>query len=194
MKNIAIIPALALLLQGCIPTTPPTTEWLEGSWVPEGTECASDGGIVFLDGKFESFNSDGTWQLNGNALNLTVVTEYDENQNPITPKEDKVTWTIESFDQNTYTATIKDLEVKWNRCQKGDELVKPTQQKIVWEWTQGYSMQQGAFVMTDKCKAMSQNIQQYLDDGWKIISTVPFERYVTGGTCQGRDVVLEKSS
>lgn len=74
--------------------------------------------------------------------------------------------------------------------------------KLMWEWTSGYtfSRQYVWGFLTDNSAQVSQacGLQQpttvaYEESrGWKIASSNPADKNVEGGTCKGRDIMLER--
>lgn len=185
----AFIPALALILQGCNQGPYPTEQWLQGSWVPIEDGCESDVGIFFYDkGVVQTFDTDGIWNLNKDKLNITTTKVTNEDG---TERNSNKQTVIELSDvsSHSFTGTYEDASViRFKRCQTAEEMTKKNVvQKIIWEWSGGYT--NSAFI---QCEKITDNLKDYLNTGWKIVSTAPYERYVNGGTCQGRDIVLER--
>lgn len=191
----AIIPALALILQGCNQLSiTPTEEWLQGSWVPLSESCESDGGIFFYPkGVTGTFNSEGIWTITGSTLTITNTVMYDDNMEEI---PDNTKSTMKFTEANSHTFTLKydnGSELKFKRCQTADELsIKNVTQKLIWDWTGGFSNNGRGWEISKQCRELTDDLETYLNSGWKIKSTSPFERYVTNGSCQGRDIVLER--
>jgi hypothetical protein len=76
-----------------------------------------------------------------------------------------------------------------------DFFSNPVEQKIIWEWTGGYNFDQRTWGWGHTprlCKEMSDSLGDYSQAGWRIISSAPNVRNVQTGTCQGRDIVIEK--
>jgi hypothetical protein len=77
-----------------------------------------------------------------------------------------------------------------------------TQTKLMWEWTSGYtfSRQQYGFYVTDNSAEVaracgmqqSTNVTYEESRGWKIVSSNPADKNVQGGSCKGRDIMLER--
>lgn len=71
-----------------------------------------------------------------------------------------------------------------------------TEQKIIWEWTGGYirNLQRAGNLATEgHCKELSESLKEHTGSGWRILSSTPNTRLVeTGGSCEGRDIILER--
>jgi hypothetical protein len=96
---------------------PPTTKWLEGSWVPISGSCESGEPFRFgPNARWATEGAEGVWQLNGNIINITREIEYDGEES-VPVKNGLFTITITNFDDNKFSTNDKDLSLnKWKRC------------------------------------------------------------------------------
>ena len=96
---------------------PPTTKWLEGSWVPISGSCESGEPYRFgPNARWATEGAEGVWELNGNLINITQEIEYDGEES--VPVEDGlITITITTFDENKFSTNGTDVSLnKWKRC------------------------------------------------------------------------------
>jgi hypothetical protein len=74
----------------------------------------------------------------------------------------------------------------------------PVNQKIIWQWSgSGVTIptkEPGGvgMIVRSGCGQLSEDLDYYLQNGWKIQSTNSAERAVTGGVCIGRDIVISR--
>jgi|LauGreDrversion4_2_1035121.scaffolds.fasta_scaffold924682_1 hypothetical protein len=76
--------------------------------------------------------------------------------------------------------------------------------KVVWEFTVGsnatpsynyfYGYTDNSAAVSQACAYANTDIAREEANGWKIKSFNPAEKYVTNGTCKGRDVMLEREA
>ncbi len=70
--------------------------------------------------------------------------------------------------------------------------------KLMWEWTQGYTYTNWGWggnnsaAVSQACSSQGASIYAEEERGWKIISSNPADKNVQGGTCKGRDIMLER--
>ncbi len=71
--------------------------------------------------------------------------------------------------------------------------------KVVWEWTQGYTYTNNYWTnnsaqVAQACGYANTLVANEEENGWKITSSNPADKNVDGGTCKGRDIMLEREA
>jgi len=69
--------------------------------------------------------------------------------------------------------------------------------KLVWESTSGYTYTNYGYYnnsaeVSQACTIANTDVASEEANGWKIASSNPADKNVTGGTCKGRDIMLER--
>lgn len=216
MKPVYLISTFALMLQGC--AKHPTDDWLVGGWTPVEESCDSDAGFVFeRTGQVRSWGMEGTWAIKSDDLHVTITGEYGDDY-VLKPTKKDLTLRITKFDTNSFETVRDGVTTKWKRCSfdldqtpppmegqpspvpsptptetpTSGSWFGPSEQKIIWEWTGGFNWQYNAYVIRSQCEKQSEKLDNYTSNGWKIVSSTPSTRNVNYGSCQGRDVVIER--
>lgn len=74
----------------------------------------------------------------------------------------------------------------------GGGLFGPSEQKIIWQFTGGFTYQYNSAIIQQQCMKQDEKLDSYTSNGWRIVSSSPATRNVNYGVCQGRDVIIEK--
>lgn len=175
-----------------------------GEWRADGEE-----GIWKLDGSNLIINVTGTYD-ESNELKPSKdvydlhITKFDKNQFTTSANSNApaINWKRCSFDidQPSQLPAGQPPSPENTAPQQSTaglgSLFGRSEQKIIWEWTGGltYNTRIYGYVVStpQQCRAMSESLQSYTQKGWKIISSTPNTRLVqNGGSCEGRDIVIE---
>lgn len=177
-----------------------------GQWRTEGEE-----GTWKLDGSDLTINVTGTYGDDGESSEMKPskevyayhITEFDKNSfaSSASGKIPALKWKRCSFDLDETPPAQEgqpappETPAPQQQAAGGGSLFAPSEQKIIWEWTGGmtYNTRAGGYLVStpQQCRAMSESLQSYTQQGWKIVSSTPNTRFVqNGSSCEGRDIVI----
>jgi hypothetical protein len=178
-----------------------------GQWRTEGEE-----GTWKLDGSDLTINVTGTYgddsesndMKPSNEVYAYHITEFDKNGFATSASGEipAIKWKRCSFDLDQTPPPQEgqppapETPAPQQPAAGGGSLFGPSEQKIIWEWTGGmtYNSRVGGYLVStpQQCRAMSESMQSYSQQGWKIVSSTPNTRFVqNGSSCEGRDIVIE---
>lgn len=102
-----------------------------------------------------------------------------------------------------YNQTANDEQRKLQEAELPIPMVSyKKENKLVWEWTSGYTYTNfGGFwggnnsaEVSQACRNESASVSLEESNGWKIVSSNPADKNVQGGSCKGRDIMIERES
>jgi hypothetical protein len=86
--------------------------WIVGRWIARGSSCQSDGGIAYYDdGSFNAEGNLGRWQLNGNSLIETALSDGETGEDIQNPQPDRSHITSIAANRNAFTVRYADGRV-----------------------------------------------------------------------------------
>ena len=207
------VPALAMLLGSCGQQA--TNEWMTGNWVIAPDGCDSHGAMRFdKTGAFAGDGLEGFWKLDGKKLTITST-----GIGEVGAEKDVSVYDITDIKEYSFAAKGPGSasESSWSKCfpmpdtpeassSPEREVVPPVeepnpavvektgQRKIIWEFTGGFRHQGGGsqYNVPGLCKQQSENLEEYVNSGWTIVSSSSAPRIVFHGECQGRDIIIEQ--
>ncbi len=183
----------------------PEKEWLAGAWVPLNESCDSHSGYKFdLTGQFSSWDHEGIWDLTGDNIEISITGKMDHDKAETVNVDQKKKLQLKLFKDNYFEIYNEGYPEKWKRCQfaeifnegqaLGGVVSQKYQQMIIWEFTGGFYTEPRYLLdyISSQCQKRSANLNAYLNDGWRIVSSSPSKVAINGGQCDGRDIIIER--